>query len=128
LWTMAYKGKDISFFFEASDDWQDNYICDIRELYMPKGIYEVFKYCFKDLDINNQEIFKDLYFGLKRKRLRQGYGELYNVKVDDMDMRDEDCIENYLEYKDEEPQIVANKYIRDMTEKYRDWKKFLYIL
>lgn len=81
-----------------------------------------------DLDIINQEIFRDLYFGLKRKRLRQGYGELYNVKVDDMDMRDEDCIENYLEYKDEEPQIVANKYIRDMTEKYRDWKKFLYIL
>lgn len=76
-----------------------------------------------DLDIINQEIFRDLYFGLKRKRLRQGYGELYNVKVDDMDMRDEDCIENYLEYKDEEPQIVANKYIRDMTEKYGDYRK-----
>ncbi|MFZ3107086.1 MAG: hypothetical protein WA105_06885, partial [Candidatus Hydromicrobium sp.] len=91
-------------------------------------IFKDFKYCFMDLDIINQEIFRDLYFGLKRKRLRQGYGELYNVKVDDMDMRDEDCIENYLEYKDEEPQIVANKYIRDMTEKYRDWKKFLYIL
>ncbi|NQT67454.1 MAG: protein rep [Actinobacteria bacterium] len=60
LWKMAYDKKDISFFSEASDDWQDNYVCDIRELSMPKGIYEVFKYCFKDLDIRNQEIFRDL--------------------------------------------------------------------
>ena len=120
---MAYKGKDISFFYKASDNWQDNYICDIRELRMPDGIYEVFKYCFKDLDIRNDEIFKDLYFGLARKRLRQGYGELYNVKVDDMDLRDDDCIENYLEFKDEEPQIMAHRYISDMTEKYRDYKK-----
>jgi len=122
LWKMAYDEKDISFFSEASDDWQDNYICDIRELRMPKGIYEVFKYCFKDMDIKNQEIFRDLYFGLKRKRLRQGYGELYNVKVDDMDIPS-DCIENYLEFKDEEPQVMAHKYIEDMTEKYRDYKK-----
>lgn len=122
LWKMAYDKKDISFFSEASDDWQDNYICDIRELEMPNGIYEVFKYCFKDLDIRNQEIFRDLYFGLKRKRLRQGYGELYNVKVDDMDMPS-DCIKNYLEFKDEEPEVMAHKYIEDMTEKYRDYKK-----
>ncbi len=92
---------------------------------MSCGIYEVFKYFFKDLDIRNQEIFRDLYFGLKRKRLRQGYGELYNVKVDDMDIRDDDCIENYLEFKDEEPEIVANKYVSDMTEKYGDYKKIL---
>jgi len=89
---------------------------------MLKGIYEVFKYCFKDLDIKNQEIFKDLYFGLKRKRLRQGYGELYNVKVDDRDISSDD-IKNYLEFKDEEPEVVANKYIEDMTKKYRDYKK-----
>jgi len=120
---MAYDYKKINEFDNASNDWQDNYICDIRELYMPKGIYEVFKYCFKDLDINNQEIFKDLYFGLKRKRLRQGYGELYNVKVDDVYIRNEDCIENYLEFKDEEPEIVASRCISDMTEKYGYYKK-----
>lgn len=89
---------------------------------MPKGIYEVFKYCFKDLDIRNQEIFRDLYFGLKRRRLRQGYGELYNVKVDDRDISSDD-IKSYLEYKDEEPKVVANKYIEDMTKKYGDYKK-----
>jgi len=89
---------------------------------MLKGVYEVFKYCFKDLDMKSQEIFKDLYFGLKRKRLRQGYGELYNVKVDDRDISSDD-IKNYLEFKDEEPEVIANKYIEDMTEKYRNYKK-----
>ena len=39
-----------------------------------------------------------------------------------MDIESDD-ISNYLEFKDEEPEIVANKYIEDMTEKYRDWKK-----
>ena len=47
---------------------------------------------------------------------------MYNIKVDDMDMPS-DCIENYLEFKDEEPEVVGNKYIEDMTEKYRDYKK-----
>jgi len=88
---------------------------------MSKGIYEVFKYCFKDMDIKNLGIFKDLYHGLKRKRLRQGYGMLYNVKVDDSDS--DDCIENYLEFKDEEPENFTHQFIDDMTEKYRDYKK-----
>lgn len=34
-----------------------------------------------------------------------------------------DCIENYLEFKDEEPQVMAHKCIEDMTEKYWDYKK-----
>jgi len=93
---------------------------------MPKRIFKVFKYCFKDLDIKNQEIFKDLYFGLKRKRLRQGYGELYNVKVDDMNI-ESDEIKKYLEFKDEEPEVVANRYIEDMTEKYGGYKKISFL-
>jgi len=55
--------------------------------------------------------------------LRQGYGELYNVKVNNRDISSDDCIENYLEFKDEEPEVVPHKYIEDMTEKYRDYKK-----
>lgn len=47
---------------------------------------------------------------------------MYNVKVDDRDIESDD-IGNYLEFKDEEPEVVANKYISDMTEKYRDYKK-----
>jgi len=40
-----------------------------------------------------------------------------------MDLRDNDCIENYLEFKDEEPQVIAHKYISDMTEKYWKYRK-----
>jgi len=123
LWKMAYDCRIISEFGDASDDTKDNYVCDIRELNMPKGIFEVFKYCFKDMDIKNLGISKDLYYGLKRKRLRQGYGMLYNVKVDDSDS--DDCIENYLEFKDEEPENFIHQFIEDMTEKYRDYRKVL---
>jgi hypothetical protein len=49
---------------------------------------------------------------------------LYNVKVDDRDISSDD-IKNYLEFKDEEPEVVANKYIENMTEKYRNYKKIL---
>ncbi|MDD5622853.1 MAG: hypothetical protein PHQ09_06820 [Actinomycetota bacterium] len=40
---------------------------------------------------------------------------MYNVKFDGMGIRDDDCIKNYLEFKEEEPEVVANKYIEDMT-------------
>ena len=121
LWKMAYDNKVISEFGDVSDNWEDNYICDIRELNMPMGIFEVFKYCFKDIDIKNIDMFEDLCFGLKRKRLRQGYGELYNVKLEENES--DDCIENYLEFKDELPETLIHQYIDDMTDKYRDYKK-----
>jgi len=75
------------------------------------------------MDIKSLDIFRDLYFGLKRRRLRQGYGELYNIKVDDADFRSDDCIENYLDFKDEEPETLIHQYIDGMTEKYRDYRK-----
>lgn len=110
----------------ASDDWHDNYICDIREFKMPYGIFKVFKYCFKDIDIKNLEIFKYIFFGLKEKRQRQGYGRLYNIKIDDKDLNynenSADDIRNYLEYKDELPIISVNNF-RDNFEKDKDYKK-----
>ncbi|MBA7670039.1 hypothetical protein ES703_78181 [subsurface metagenome] len=121
LWKMAYDCKIISEFGDTSYNWEDNYICDIRELNMPKGIFEVFKYCFKDVDIISFDIFRDLFFGLKRKRLRQGYGELYNVKLEEN--LSDDCIENYLEFKDEAPETLIHQYINDMTVKYGDYRK-----
>lgn len=65
---MAYKYKKISEFGDVSDIWEVNYMCDIRELEMPKGFYEVFKYCFKDVYIKkNLDIFEDLFLDLKGK-------------------------------------------------------------
>jgi len=123
LWKMAYDNRLISGYSDESDNWEDNYICDIRELQMPKGIFEVFKYTFKDVDIKNFDIFRDLFYGLKRKRLRQGYGELYNVKLEDSEFDSNDCIENYLEFKDELPETLIHQQINAMTEKYGDYKK-----
>jgi len=50
-------------------------------------------------------------------------GSCNNLKADNMDISSDD-VKNYLELKDEEPKIVANRYIEDMTEKYEDYKKF----
>ncbi|MHB8280645.1 MAG: hypothetical protein ACYDIA_23825 [Candidatus Humimicrobiaceae bacterium] len=71
--------------------------------------------------------------GLRDKWLRQGYGLLYNFNTDDDDLynsvhinRDYDYpnnVKDYLEDKDEEPVTVASRCIRDMTEKYREYKK-----
>ena len=52
---------------------------------MPSGFYEVFKYVFKDTDIKDFEVFRHLFFGLRDKRLRQGYGLLYNFNIDGKD-------------------------------------------
>jgi hypothetical protein len=35
-----------------------------------------------------------------------------------------DDVKNYLEFKDEEPKVIAHKYIEDMAEEYRDYRKF----
>ncbi|MHB8278216.1 MAG: hypothetical protein ACYDIA_11250 [Candidatus Humimicrobiaceae bacterium] len=92
-----------------------------------KGIFEVFKYCFKDIDIKNFEIFKYLYLGLKSKRLRQEYSKLYNLKLEDKALDDDDDltaddIKNYLEFKDEISITVYNNF-NGNTEKDTDYKK-----
>jgi len=88
------------------------------------GFYEVFKYCFKDIDIKNYDIFKCLVLGLRNKRIRQGYGFLQGLKIDDRDIIDDEKkedIKDYLEFKDEIPIISVNNF-KDNFEK--DYKKF----
>lgn len=41
---------------------------------MSYGIFEVFKYCFKDLGIRSQEIFRDLFSNLKERDQGRGMG------------------------------------------------------
>ena len=51
---------------------------------------------------------------------RQGYGQLYNLKVDDREIDSDDLpaddISNYLEYKDEIPVVVVNN-LKDTLKK-----------
>jgi len=53
---------------------------------------------------------------------RNGCGELHNVKVDNESIIS-DNNKNYIEFKDEEPKIVAYKYIEDLTKRYEDYNK-----
>ena len=125
LWKKAYDDVNIKEFKSASDDWKDNYICSMSEIKDISGLYEVFKYCFKDIDIKDLDIFKCLVFGLKNKRIRHGYGSLHNIKIDDKDIIDDelkDDIKNYLEFKDELPIISVNNF-KDNFEKDKDYKK-----
>ena len=121
---MAYKEFNITNFDDMSDDWQDNYICDIRELEMPGGIYEVFKYCFKDAQLLDIKIFEYIFFALMNRRLRQAYGMLYGLNKDNVfdEIDVDDDISNYLEF-DEVPEKLIAKSINEMVVAYKDYKK-----
>lgn len=126
LWYMAYNNISIRNFNSISDKWYDLYICDIRELQMPDGIYEVFKYAFKDSDIKDYENFKYIYSSIEGRRLRQGHGELFNIQVDDEmeDGEEYENIEDYLEEDEKEkPQRLATKTIEELTTIYHSYRK-----
>ena len=127
LWKMAFDKIKIKEFKNLSDDWQSNYVCDIRELEIPEGLYEVFKYCFKDVDAKNYQVFKNLYYGLRNKRIRQGYGELLGLnKLEKSFKKDNyaenDDIENYLKFY-EDPEQYYTGAILDMVNQCKDYIK-----
>lgn len=94
---------------------------DFREL-DEKGLKEVFKYTFKSADVKNYEIFKGLEYALQYKRLRQGFGKLYNVKVDVGEL--EDGEEQALELAiPEDPQQLVTREIDELITTYREYKK-----
>ncbi len=122
-WTMAVKDIDYRILKDMSDNWYDNFICDIRTMDIPKGLYEVFKYSFKDVEIDNIEIIDKLAKGLFNKRMRQGYGIFYNCDMDKdiFKIIKDDDITNYLEF-DETPQDLYLRGI-DALKDYDDYKK-----
>lgn len=137
LWTFAYDKIRINKWdlmtneveYEALQDGtfkRNYYMCDIRELEMPGGIYEVFKYCFKDSDIKTFEQFKYIYNATNGKRLRQGHGLLFNADFecegDEMSIDDSDKIEMYLE-KEETPQQLITRKLEELTTTYKTFKK-----
>lgn len=85
-----------------------------------KGIYEVFKYTFKDTDIENYNVFKTLVHSLDGKRIRQGFGILYNMKCEDIDTGElQDLV---LEYE-ENPEGLLTYEIQELITTYRDYRK-----
>lgn len=122
LWFMVMNGINIKKFESQSDNWGDNHIADIRELDFPKGIHEVFKYVFKDSQIENYEIFKIFYKSLKSCRIRQGYGKLFdNIDLDNF-------INNSF-YKDISAYLMFNEdpedlYLNSIYELFNSCKDF----
>lgn len=132
LWKFAFDNIRISEYKKYPDTFEYDienqkyiyYQCDIRELELPLGIYEVFKYTFKDTDIHTQQNFETLYFALNGKRLRQGYGELYNLELDcegEID-KEKESIYNYLQ-KEESPERIYIQEINKLIKDYHEYKK-----
>lgn len=119
LWHMACNNVSLSEFDNYTDLWYELYQTDLRPLIDEKGIYEVFKYTFKDKDIYNVKNFSDLYFALINKRIRQGYGELYNLKLE------EDCGDKIeLDLKiNEVPQQLLTKELKTLYTVYQSYQK-----
>lgn len=85
-----------------------------------KGIYEVFKYTFKDTDIRNYYVFSTLVQALENKRIRQGFGILFNMKCEDIE--DGEIQELSLEIE-ENPVSLLTYEINELITTYRNYKK-----
>lgn len=106
-----------------SNSWHDLYMCDIKEM-NEKGIYEVLKYTFKDSDISNYYVFKNLVLSLEGKRIRQGYGMLYGLKCENETDGELQNIEDYLEVdKKETPQQLLTKELQTLIKDYHNYRK-----
>jgi plasmid rolling circle replication initiator protein Rep len=81
LWTMCFENIRLTYNNYEKLQPEELLTCDIREM-DSAGIAEVMKYTFKDTDILNYEVFKNIEIALESKRIRQGYGLLYNVKLE----------------------------------------------
>lgn len=120
LWHMSLLKKNISSYsdyenlnFEKLNDLlaaKQVYTCDIRPLKDEKGIYEVLKYTFKASDIKTVKNLEDIFFSLHKRRARESYGVLKNLKnleTDNLNYEINEDIIDYLEIdKEEEPEKI----------------------
>lgn len=84
------------------------------------GIYEVFKYTFKDTDIQNYYVFKTLVNSLEGKRIRQGFGELFALQCEDID---EGEIQELSLEIEENPVSLLTYEINELITTYRSYRK-----
>ena len=121
LWKMCYDNIRLSAknFDNMSDDWWDLYLCDIREL-DDNGIYEVMKYTFKDTDIVNYYAFKTFVISLEKKRIRQGYGVLYGLKLENETEGEKQDLELEI---DEKPEQLLTRAIKELITVYHSYEK-----
>lgn len=121
LWTMYYKGIRLNVNNYSNFQLGDCYLCDIREM-DSSGIVEVLKYTFKDTDIVSYDVFKNLVIALDKKRIRQGYGLLYNLKLEGDAEGEVLSLEDYLT-EEEEPENLLTHEIRELLTDYKEYRK-----
>lgn len=121
LWTMYYNNIRLSIKNYNSFKLEDCYLCDIREM-NSAGIVEVLKYTFKDTDIVSYNVFKTLVEALDKKRIRQGYGILYNLKLEGDAEGEILDLENYLT-EEETPKKLITHEIKELISDYREYTK-----
>lgn len=132
MWTIAYTYlsiRDMDYMPEWFDDDGNHtgiFMANMQPLSMPDGVYEVFKYFFKDSDIQRYDQFKDLVNAIYRKRLRQGHGIFYGLQLEfeDLDNEKAESIEDFLLHSKAELPItlIANNLTLIQTD-YHDYKK-----
>jgi plasmid rolling circle replication initiator protein Rep len=118
LWTMAY--NNISCSVKHFEEQEELYLCDIKEMDQ-EGIYEVLKYTFKDTDIKTYRNFKDIFIALEGRRIRQGYGLLYNLKVDGEETDGEKLELDLIEK--ENPEQILTREIKPLITSYAEYRK-----
>lgn len=123
IWKMCFDKIRLTSknYYKMSDDWRELYQCDIREM-NEKGLYEVMKYTFKDTDIQNYDNFKYIFTSLENKRIRQGYGLLYNVKCEEED-GEKQLLDEYIIDKEESPDKLLTRAIKELTTVYSEYRK-----
>ena len=123
IWTMIFRKIRLTEknFENMTINPKELLQCDIKEM-NEKGIFEVLKYTFKDSDIVNYKVFKTLVLALKNKRIRQGYGLLYNLRTEDVDVGEEQSIEDFLEEK-ENPSNLLTREIKELITTYHEYRK-----
>lgn len=122
IWYMCF--NKIRLTKKNYDSLTDSYLVDIREL-NEKGIYEVIKYTFKDTDVINSDVFKNLVKALEYKRIRQGFGILQGLKCEDVEEGEMQGIEEYLliDSKEAPQKITLGSPQELLVPLYRDYKK-----
>lgn len=121
LWTMCFNQIRLTDKNYSSLGMEEAYLCDIREM-DSAGIVEVLKYTFKDTDIINYTVFKTLVEALENKRIRQGYGLLYGLNLENQTDGYKIALEDYL-HEMEEPERIITSTISELLSDFKDYTK-----
>lgn len=132
VWSMIYYGIDFRRYNAVDFDPKETFlkingdVTDYKCLevdFTPMdldGVYEVFKYTFKSSEVENYDVFCALVDALHGKRIRQGFGVLYDIKCDD----DSDGEKQPLVLEiEEEPEELLTREFRELLTAFADYRK-----